>query len=159
MILTNKIRAMLFQEGEPLRGLPVLLTSQCVRLQPYQTEWWQKQCEPNVTDWSSADETVAKVWEMCSSRSKICKSGDVKGKCKVFPLQAWTGPRGFGRLRLPDFLDVRHYEGGKVVTLTYRPSLPPVFLVLIFRDWVESSDVANLNFIPFSIVLYKKINT
>jgi hypothetical protein len=28
-------------------------------------------------------------------------------------------------LRLPDFLDFRHYEGGKVVTLTHRPSLPP----------------------------------
>ena len=24
-----------------------------------------------------------------------------------------------------DFLDFRHYEGGKVATLTHRPSLPP----------------------------------
>ena len=39
------------------------------------------------------------------------------------------------RLRLLDFLDVRHYEGGKVVTLTHRPPLPSgVFLVLIFRS-------------------------
>jgi hypothetical protein len=46
---------------------------------------------------------------------------------KGFPLQAW-------RLRLLDRLDFRHYEGGKVVTLTHRSSLPPgVFLVLIFR--------------------------
>jgi hypothetical protein len=57
---------------------------------------------------------------------------EVKGK--DFPLQAWEGPWGTGRLRLPDFLDFQHYEGGKVVTLTHRPSLPPgVFLVLIFR--------------------------
>jgi hypothetical protein len=28
-------------------------------------------------------------------------------------------------LQAPDFLDFRHYEGGKVVTLTHRPSLPP----------------------------------
>jgi hypothetical protein len=34
-------------------------------------------------------------------------------------------PLGSGRLRLPDFHDFRHYEGGKVVTLTHRPPLPP----------------------------------
>ena len=40
---------------------------------------------------------------------------------------------GSGRLR-PQIYDVRHYEGGKVVTLTHRQSLPPtVFLVLISR--------------------------
>ena len=27
----------------------------------------------------------------------------VKGKCKAIPLQAWTGPDGSRRLRLPDF--------------------------------------------------------
>jgi hypothetical protein len=32
---------------------------------------------------------------------------------------------GSGRLRLADFYDFQHYEGGKVVTLTHRPSLPP----------------------------------
>jgi len=26
-----------------------------------------------------------------------------KGKGKAIPLQAWTGPEGSGRLRLPDF--------------------------------------------------------
>jgi hypothetical protein len=40
--------------------------------------------------------------------------------------------------KAPDFLDFRLYEGGKVVTLTHRPSLSPgVFLVLIFRGWVD----------------------
>ena len=43
-------------------------------------------------------------------------------------------PEGFRQVKTPDILDFRHYERGKVVTLTHRPSLPPgVFLVLIFR--------------------------
>ena len=46
-------------------------------------------------------------------------------KGKIFSLQAYAGPWGSGRLRLPDFLDFRHDEGGKVVTLTHGPSLPP----------------------------------
>jgi hypothetical protein len=55
-------------------------------------------------------------------------------KAKGFPLQAYSGSWGSRRLRLPYLLDFRHYEGGKVVTLTHRPSSPPgVFLVLIFR--------------------------
>jgi hypothetical protein len=49
----------------------------------------------------------------------------VKGKGKGSPLQAQAALWGFGRLRLPDFLDIRHYEGGKVITLTHRPSSPP----------------------------------
>jgi hypothetical protein len=34
------------------------------------------------------------------------------GKGKAIPLQAWTGPRGSRRLRLPDFKTAD--EGGKV---------------------------------------------
>jgi hypothetical protein len=49
----------------------------------------------------------------------------IKGKGKAVPLQALAGPWGSGRLRLPDFFDFRHYEDGKVVTLTHRPPLPP----------------------------------
>jgi hypothetical protein len=57
-------------------------------------------------------------------------------KGKGFPLQAWSDSWGSRRLRLLDLLDIRHYEGGKVVILTHRPPSPPrVFLVLIFRDW------------------------
>jgi hypothetical protein len=36
------------------------------------------------------------------------------------PKASWAS----GRLRLPDLLDIRHYEGGKVVTLTHRPPSP-----------------------------------
>ena len=34
-------------------------------------------------------------------------------------------PKGFRYVKAPDFLDFRRYEGGKVVTIMHRPSLPP----------------------------------
>jgi hypothetical protein len=42
-----------------------------------------------------------------------------------FPATGLAGPWGSGRLRLLDFLDFRHYDGGKVVTPKHRPSLSP----------------------------------
>jgi hypothetical protein len=60
---------------------------------------------------------------------------------KGFPLQAWCGSWGsrtFGTMKVVRSSPLRHYEGGKVVTLKHRPSSPPgVFLVLIFRGWVD----------------------
>ena len=47
-----------------------------------------------------------------------------KGKGKAVPLQAWTGPEGSRKLRLPDYMTTAH-DGGKVVSLTHRPPLPP----------------------------------
>jgi len=46
-----------------------------------------------------------------------------KGKGKAVPLQAWSGPEGSRKLRFPDFITAQ--GGGKVVSLTYRPPLPP----------------------------------
>jgi len=46
------------------------------------------------------------------------------GKGKAIPLQAWTGPEGSRRLKLPYFMTIAH-EGGKVVSPTRRPPLPP----------------------------------
>jgi hypothetical protein len=43
---------------------------------------------------------------------------------KVVPLQAWSGPHGSRKLRFPDFMTTAQ-DGGKVVSLTYRPPLPP----------------------------------
>jgi hypothetical protein len=58
-------------------------------------------------------------------------------KSKAVPLQAWTGPWGSGRLRPRIFLTFgtsRWY----VVSLTHRPALlPGIFLVLIFRGWID----------------------
>jgi hypothetical protein len=45
----------------------------------------------------------------------------VKGK--AVPLQAWNGPEGSRKLRFPDFMTTAQ-DGGKVVSLRHRPSLP-----------------------------------
>jgi hypothetical protein len=47
-----------------------------------------------------------------------------KGKGNAIPLQAWTGPEGSRRLRLPDFKKSAHVDG-KVDSSTHWPSLPP----------------------------------
>ena len=47
-----------------------------------------------------------------------------KGKGKAVPLQACSDPEGSRKLRFPDFITTAQ-DGGKVVSLTYRPSLPP----------------------------------
>jgi hypothetical protein len=39
-------------------------------------------------------------------------------KGKAIPLQAWTGPEGSRRMRLPDLKKLAH-EGGKVVSPTH----------------------------------------
>ena len=47
-----------------------------------------------------------------------------KRKSKAVPLQAWSGPEGSSKLRFPDFMTAAQ-DGGKVVSLTHRPPLPP----------------------------------
>ena len=48
----------------------------------------------------------------------------VKVEGKAVPLQAWSGPEGSRKLRFPYFMTTAQY-GGKVVSLTHRPPLPP----------------------------------
>jgi len=55
-----------------------------------------------------------------SKVSKVSK----KGKGKAVPLQARSGPEGSRKLRFPDFVTAVQ-DGGKVVSLTHRPPLPP----------------------------------
>jgi hypothetical protein len=45
-------------------------------------------------------------------------------KGKAVPLQAWSGPEGSRKLRFPDYM-ITAQDGGKVVSLTHRPPLPP----------------------------------
>ena len=45
-------------------------------------------------------------------------------RSKAVPLQAWSGPEGSRKLGFPDFMSTAQ-EGGKVVSLTHRPHLPP----------------------------------
>ena len=55
-------------------------------------------------------------------------SGHVRGKVKkskAVQLQAWSGPEGSRKLRFPDFMTMAQ-DGGKFVSLTHRPPLPPV---------------------------------
>jgi hypothetical protein len=47
-----------------------------------------------------------------------------KGKGPAVPLQAWCGPEGSRKLRFPDYMTTAQ-DGGKVVSLTHRPPLPP----------------------------------
>jgi len=43
---------------------------------------------------------------------------------KAVPLQAWSGPQRSRKLRFPNFMTTAQ-DGGKVVSLTHRPPLPP----------------------------------
>ena len=47
-----------------------------------------------------------------------------KGKGKGVPLQAFSGPEGSRKLRFPDFMTAAQ-DGGKVVSPTHQPPLPP----------------------------------
>ena len=47
-----------------------------------------------------------------------------KGKGKAVPLQSWSGPEGSRKVKFPDFRTTTQ-DGGTVVSLTNRPSLPP----------------------------------
>jgi hypothetical protein len=48
----------------------------------------------------------------------------LKIKSKAVPLQAWSGPEGSRKLRFADYMTMAQ-DGGKVVSLTHRPPLPP----------------------------------
>jgi hypothetical protein len=47
-----------------------------------------------------------------------------KGKGKAVLLQAWSGPESSRKLRFPDYMTTAQ-DGGKFVSLTHRPPLPP----------------------------------
>ena len=50
------------------------------------------------------------------------KNNKVKGK--EVPLQAWSSPEGSRKLRFLDYMTMAQ-DGGKVVSPTHRPPLPP----------------------------------
>jgi hypothetical protein len=47
-----------------------------------------------------------------------------KGKDKAVPFQGWSDPDVSKKLRFPDFMSTVQ-DGGKVVSLTHWPPLPP----------------------------------
>ena len=56
------------------------------------------------------------------TRVNVCAFITCKGK--TVPLQTWSGPEGSRKLRFPDFMTTAQ-DGGKVVSLTHWPPLPP----------------------------------
>jgi hypothetical protein len=56
-------------------------------------------------------------WDVASREVGRCKG-------KAIPLQAWTGPEGSRKLRLPQFLGNRYMKAAKVVSFKHRPPLP-----------------------------------
>jgi len=73
---------------------------------------------------------VTSSWSLILQLSKINPSDiyyllkhNIK-KSKSVLLKAWSGPEGSRKLRFPDFMTAAP-DGGKVVSITHRPPLPP----------------------------------
>jgi len=62
------------------------------------------------------------VYTLHRSHKSTCVTYNIKGK--AVPLQACSGPECSRKLRFPDFVTTAQ-DGGKVVSLTHRPPLPP----------------------------------
>jgi hypothetical protein len=62
--------------------------------------------------------------EALEGTARLADNAHVKGKGKAVPLQAWSGPEGSSKLRFPDYMTTAQ-NGGKVVSLTHPPPLPP----------------------------------
>jgi hypothetical protein len=77
----------------------------------------KKQC------WNDNDWVKPKWPTRRKPRINVTLSTDYN-KDKAVPLQAWSGPEDSRKLRFPDFMTTAQ-DGGKVVSLTYRPPLPP----------------------------------
>jgi len=54
----------------------------------------------------------------------VTKQKCIKIKGTAVPLQTWSGPEVSRKLTFPDFMTTAQ-DGGKVVSLTHRPPLPP----------------------------------
>ena len=54
------------------------------------------------------------------------REGTLRSKGKAFPLKALSDPEGFRKLRFLDFVTTAQ-DGGKVVSPTHRPPLPPAY--------------------------------
>ena len=84
-------------------------------------------------------------WEICNvhslevGRSRRRQDGDIEVdlkkyngmKGKAVPLQAWTGPEGSRKLRLPDFVTTAQDSGRLSALRTGRLYLQEILLVLI----------------------------
>ena len=75
-------------------------------------------------NWMKQNNWYTRHWDRqgvkCVTDTPVTRT--VKGKS--FPLQAWSGPERSRKLKFPDFMTMAQ-EGGKVVSLTHLPHLPP----------------------------------
>jgi len=61
---------------------------------------------------------------LCEQKARFFNFKSDGAYSKAVPLQAWSGPQGSRKLRFPDFMTTAQ-DGGKVVSCTHRPPLPP----------------------------------
>jgi len=67
---------------------------------------------------------IVEVINFLTGFGSIISIAKLPVKVKSVPLQAWIGPERSRKLRFPDFMTAAQ-GGGKVVSLTHRPHLPP----------------------------------
>jgi len=71
--------------------------------------------------------------------------GGSKGKGKAVPLQAWMGPEGSRKLRLPDVVTTAQDDGRLSALRTGRLYPQEILLVLIsVRSWVDLKDFMSM---------------
>jgi len=88
-------------------------------------EWLWISCPSRESNSDSlATESAAYPLHLLSYPISICAFDKIKVNVKVVLLQAWSGPEGSRKLSFPDFKTLAQ-DGGKVVSLTRRPPLPP----------------------------------
>ena len=81
----------------------------------------------NVIVFSASDTfNVSQLSCTGSKESMIFRISDciLSIKRLISPVRAWSGPEGSNKLRFPDYMTTAQ-DGGKVVSLKYRPLLPP----------------------------------
>jgi hypothetical protein len=63
--------------------------------------------------------------ETCVTMGNTEFQSSTKGKGKALQLQAWIGPLVFQEVEAPRISRQSAHEGGKVISLTHQPPLPP----------------------------------
>ena len=67
---------------------------------------------------------LIKAAPTCFGSRRNHDQGATASKRKAVPLQVWSGPECSRKLEFPHFMTTTQ-DGGKVVSLTHRPPLPP----------------------------------
>jgi len=134
--VSKNIRIQVTSAGTPVRrrrlNLCIFLTTLYIRTVSRNINWKSAVCciikTSKIYYWyKNAGWLVpSKRWYLSNQlyglTSQRAESQWSKGKAD--PLQAWSGPEGSTKLRFPDFMTTAQ-DGGKVVSLTHRPPLPP----------------------------------